>query len=184
MERHLQQTWHSCSLVVAANTVDCFKLFPVLTKEGRWDETAFGMKQGRSHGEQRVSQNTDRSIRLAVRLTIVSRQMLFHLTSLRLYFTQCLLFFQCKILDNELLEDFQKLPSPCCLSILELHDTVLAHLGRAVRFLQIERSQIAHLWFRMVCWNFLLQLGCYWRWTGRWSVDIAYHWDPLSQCPC
>ena len=40
-----------------------------------WRET------GRSHGEQRVTQYTDRSIRLPVRLAIVSRQMLFHLTS-------------------------------------------------------------------------------------------------------
>ena len=54
-------------------------------KEGRWDETAFGVKQGRSHGEQRVSPNTEWSIRLAVRLSIVSRQTPFHLTSLPLY---------------------------------------------------------------------------------------------------
>ena len=59
--------------------------FPVSTKEERWGETAFGMKQGRSHGEQRVSQNTDWLVRLAVRLSIVQRRTPFHLTSLPLY---------------------------------------------------------------------------------------------------
>ena len=56
----------------------------ISTKERRWDETAFDVKQGRSHGEQRVPKNTDWSVRLAVRLTTVSRQTLFQPISLPL----------------------------------------------------------------------------------------------------
>ena len=63
-----QRTWLTAS-----------KLFQVRTKKGRWDEAQFGVKQERSHGEQRVTQNTDRSVRLPVRLAVVSRQTLFHL---------------------------------------------------------------------------------------------------------
>ena len=54
------------------------------TKERRWDGTAFDVKQGRSHGEQRVPRNTDWSIRSPVRLTIVSRQKLIHFSFLPL----------------------------------------------------------------------------------------------------
>ena len=49
------------------------RLFSTKEGEGRWDETAFGVEQGRSCGEQRVSRNTDRLIRLPMRRTIVSR---------------------------------------------------------------------------------------------------------------
>ena len=55
------------------------------TKEESWTESAFGMKQGRSHGEQRVTQNTDLLLSLPIRLATVSRQTLFHLISLPLY---------------------------------------------------------------------------------------------------
>ena len=54
-------------------------------KKRSWDETALGVKQGRSHGQRRVSQNTDWSVRLHIRLTIVSRHTLLHFTSLPWY---------------------------------------------------------------------------------------------------
>ena len=53
-------------------------ILPVQKKEGE-------MTQGRSRGEQCVTQNTDWSVRLPLRLPIVSRQTLFHLNSLPLY---------------------------------------------------------------------------------------------------
>ena len=55
------------------------------TKEEKWAESAFGVKQGRSHGEQRVTQNTDTLLSLPARLATVSRQTLFHLTPPPLY---------------------------------------------------------------------------------------------------
>ena len=79
------------------------------TNEGRWDETAFGVEQKRSHGEQRVSRNTDRFKRLPMRRTIVSRQTLFHLTFPPLFTVLWLNFsvftFHCRSVDDGQLEN-------------------------------------------------------------------------------
>ena len=54
-------------------------------KKARWLETAFGLKQGRSHGERCVPKNADCSVRLPVRPATVSSKTLSQVTALTLY---------------------------------------------------------------------------------------------------
>ena len=58
---------------------------PRYTKEWRWDETAFSLKQRHFHGKLFGSKNTDWSIRLPVRPSTALSQTLFYVIALPLY---------------------------------------------------------------------------------------------------